>query len=84
MDEKRKRAMTTGVIVGAVAVGLLVLAKRTPREKWRETMVRVIRDGMRLARMRYGIVAGPLFDVAERILERIEENFSANDVPKIA
>ena len=84
MDEKRKRAMTFGLIIGAVVIGLLVLAKRTPREKWGETLVRVTRDVMRFARMRYGIVARPLFDIAEQILERVEDKFVEGETPKIA
>lgn len=84
MDDKRKRALTAGVIIGAVIIGLLVLAKRTPREKWGETMVRVAHDVMRFARMRYGIVAKPLFDVAEQIIERMGEKYSTTDTPKIA
>lgn len=85
MDEKRKRALTTGVIIGAVVIGLMVLARRTPREKWGETLVRVARDVARFARMRYGIVAGPLFDVADQILERFEGKYAASsDTPKIA
>lgn len=82
MDEKRKRAITSGVIIGAIVIGLLVLAKRTPREKWAETLVRVARDVSRLARMRYGMVAGPLFDVAEQILERFGDKYAAGDGTK--
>ncbi len=84
MDEKRKRAITTGMIIGAVVIGLLVLAKRTPREKWGETLVRVARDVARFARMRYGIVARPLFDVADSILERLGDKYGTGDGPKIA
>ncbi|MBC8136955.1 MAG: hypothetical protein H8F28_13815 [Fibrella sp.] len=76
--------MTFGLIIGAIVIGLMVLAKRTPREKWGETLVRVARDVMRFARMRYGIVARPLFDIAEQILERFEEKFTASDPTKIA
>lgn len=76
--------MVTGVIVGAVTVGLMVLAKRTPRDKWKETLARVLRDGLRLARMRYGIVARPLFDIAEQILDRMLETSSPGDTPKTA
>ena len=85
MDEKRKRAITTGVIVGAVAVGLVVLAKRTPKDKWGETLVKIARDGLKFARIRYGTVAGPLFEVAEQTLDKVEENLVAGDTtPKIA
>jgi hypothetical protein len=85
MDEKRKRAITTGVVVGAVAVGLVVLAKRTPKEKWGETLVKIARDGLKFARIRYGAVAAPLFDVAEQTLDKVEETLITGDnTPKIA
>ena len=49
-----------------------------------ETLVRLTRDGLRFARMRYGVVAGPLFDVAEKVLERVEENIAPDETPRIA
>lgn len=75
MDEKRKRAMTTGVIIGAVTVGLAVLASRTPRDKWKITLVRVAKDGVRLARSRYRAVA-PLLELAEHALSHYEAQLS--------
>lgn len=76
--------MTAGLILGVIVFGLIVLARRTPREKWGETLVRVARDIMRFARMRYGIVAKPLFDVAEHILDRLGEKYGSSDTPKMA
>lgn len=85
MDEKRKRAITTGVIVGAVAVGLVVLAKKTPKEKWGETLVKIAKDGLKFARIRYGAIAGPLFDIAEQTLDKVEDSLVVGDTtPKIA
>jgi len=82
MDDKRKRVLTAGVIVGAVTVGLIVLAKRTPKEKWGETLVKISRDGLKLVKMRYGALATPVIELAERALDRIEEG--GDTTPKIA
>jgi len=82
MDEKRKRVVIAGVIVGAVTVGLVVLAKRTPREKWGETLAKITRDGLKLVKMRYGTIAAPVIELAERTLDRLEEG--SDSTPKIA
>ncbi len=82
VHERRKRQFTTGVIIGAVTVGLLVLAKRTPRDRWAETLARLTKDGLRLARLRYGVVAGPLFDIADHVLGRFETNPAPGTPPK--
>ena len=82
MDDKRKRMLVSGVIVGAVAVGLIVLSKRTPKDKWGETLVKIARDGLKLTKLRYGVMAAPVIELAERVLEKIEDGF--DEAPKIA
>lgn len=72
MNDQRKRALTFGVIIGAAIAFLLVLTKRTPPEKRRETYLRASRDGLRLAKLRYGVVAAPLFSLADHLLERFD------------
>jgi hypothetical protein len=54
MDETRKRYLIAGAIVGAVSVGLVVLARKTPRDKWGETLGRIARDAIGLVKARYG------------------------------
>jgi hypothetical protein len=54
MDETRKRYLIAGAIVGAVSVGLVVLARKTPRDKWGETIGRIARDAVGLVKARYG------------------------------
>jgi hypothetical protein len=54
MDETRKRYLIAGAIVGAVSVGLIVLARKTPRDKWGETLGRIARDAIGLVKARYG------------------------------
>ena len=54
MDETRKRYLIAGVIVGAVSVGLIVLSRRVPREKWGETLGRIAKDAIGLVKARYG------------------------------
>lgn len=53
-DDTRKRTVYAGVIVGAVAVGLTVLLRRTPRDQWGQTLSRVAKDALSLVKERYG------------------------------
>ena len=46
MDETRKRYVIAGVLVGTVTVGLVVLARKTPRDQWGETLRRVATDAL--------------------------------------
>ena len=70
MDDKRKRHLVAGVIVGAVSVGLIVLSRKTPRDQWWATLLRIVRDGLKLARGRYG--SSELISASEGILDRLE------------
>jgi hypothetical protein len=54
LDENRKRYLIAGVVVGAVGVGLFVLSKKVPRDKWGDTLGKIARDGLSLAKARYG------------------------------
>ncbi len=77
MDDSRKRNLTIGVLIGTVIAFLLVITKRTPPEKRRATYLRATRDALRLARMRYGVVAAPFFGIADHFLTRFETDDSA-------
>lgn len=76
MDDKRKRYILAGVVVGSVAVGLVVLARRTPPGQWNETVLRFGRDAVDFARTRYGSNTYVL--LAEKALEQFERR-SAED-----
>jgi len=54
MDEERKRRIMVGVIMGTVTVGLIVLAKRTPREQWGTVAARLAKDALKVVKARYG------------------------------
>ena len=71
MDETRKRYVVAGVLIGAVSVGLVVLARKTPREQWGPTLQRVAKDALALVRIRYG-ESEPLA-LVEQTLEKFEE-----------
>lgn len=71
MDETRKRYVVAGVLIGAVSVGLVVLARRTPREQWGPTLQRVAKDALALVRIRYG-ESEPLA-LVEQTLEKFAE-----------
>src|SRR5690349_9973640 len=69
MDDTRKRYLAAGVIVGTVAVGLAVLYRRTPKDRWNETLNRIAHDAVGLLKSRYGGGSTPVL-LAERALER--------------
>jgi hypothetical protein len=69
MDDKRKRMVVAGVVVGAVSVGLVLLARRVPREKWGETLGRMAKDALGVARSFYG--NNIAFRVADEALNRV-------------
>jgi hypothetical protein len=54
MDDKRKRLLFAGLIIGTVTVGLVVLSRRVPREKWGETLGKIAKDGLNIAKSKYG------------------------------
>jgi hypothetical protein len=72
MDETRKRYVLAGVLIGAVSIGLVVLARKTPREQWGATLQRVAKDALAVVRIRYGD-SEPLV-LVEQTLEKFEEN----------
>lgn len=72
MDETRKRYVAAGVLIGAVSIGLVVLARKTPREQWGTTLQRVAKDALALVRIRYGEFE-PLA-IVEQTLEKFEES----------
>lgn len=78
MDETRKRNLTIGVLIGVVVAFLIVLTKRTPPEKRRATYLRASRDALRLAKLRYGVVAAPLFGLADHFLTHFEGDDTAS------
>lgn len=57
-----------GVLVGAVTVGLTVLARKTPPDRWAPTLSRVAKDAVAVIRARYGN-SEPL-DLVEKALEQ--------------
>lgn len=71
MNEQRKRYITAGVIIGAITVGLAILARKTPRDQWGTTLSKIIKDVLSLVKGRYGnneaVVA------VEKALERFDE-----------
>lgn len=69
MDEKRKRMVIAGVVVGAVSVGLVLLSRRVPREKWGETLGRMAKDALGVARSFYG--SNIAFRIADEALDRV-------------
>ncbi|MBC8142594.1 MAG: hypothetical protein H7Y38_14270 [Armatimonadetes bacterium] len=69
--------MTIGVLIGVVVAFLLVITKRTPPEKRRATYLRATRDALRLARLRYGVVAAPLFGLADHFLTHFDADNTA-------
>ena len=72
MDETRKRNLIAGIVVGAVAVGVIVLMRKTPREKWGDTFGKIAKDGLNLAKMRYG--NNEIMRLAERTVDRMIES----------
>ena len=70
MDETRKRYMMAGLVVGAVAVGLVVLTRRTPRDQWGETLGKVAQDALSFAKGRLG--ASEVLTLAEKAVERFK------------
>ena len=72
MDETRKRYLTAGIIVGSVAVGLTVLAKRTPRDQWGPTLHRVLKDVLSVVKFRYG--SNEAVTLAEKAIDRFQDS----------
>jgi hypothetical protein len=72
MEEGRKRYVTAGILVGAVVVGLTVLARKTPRDQWGETLGRVASDAVAFVRSRYGS-SEPVV-LVERTLAKLQED----------
>jgi hypothetical protein len=72
MDDKRKRYVVAGVIVGAVGVGLAVLSRNTPREQWGPTLLRIAKDGLKVVKSRYG--NSEMLGIVEKTLDRLQES----------
>lgn len=70
MDDRRKRYLVAGIVVGTVSVGLVILARKTPRDQWGSTILRIARDGLKFARGRYG--STEIIAASENILDRLE------------
>ena len=68
IDETRKKYILAGVAVGAVTVGLIVLARRVPRDQWGDTLGRIGRDVLGLVKARYG--DNEFVRIAERTLDK--------------
>jgi len=71
MDDKRKQYVVAGVIVGAVAVGLTVLARTTPRDQWGATLLRIAKDGVTVLKSRYG--NNEIVAMVEKSLDQLGE-----------
>jgi C4-dicarboxylate-specific signal transduction histidine kinase len=71
MNEHRKRYLMAGVILGAITVGLTILARKTPREQWGTTLGKIMRDILSLVKGRYG--NNEVVVAAEKALERFDE-----------
>jgi C4-dicarboxylate-specific signal transduction histidine kinase len=72
MNEQRKRYITAGIIIGAITVGLAILARKTPRDQWGTTLSKIIRDVLALVKIRYG--SNEAVVAVEKALERFDEN----------
>ena len=72
MDETRKRQLIAGIVLGAVTVGVVVLLKNTPREKWGDTFGKIAKDALGLAKVRYG--NNELMRLAERTVNKVIES----------
>ena len=70
MNEQRKRYITAGVILGAITVGLAILARKTPRDQWGTTLSKIMRDVLGLVKSRYGNNEAVI--VVEKALDRFE------------
>ena len=75
MDEQRKRYLTAGVILGAITVGLAILARKTPRDQWGTTLSKIMRDVLGLVKSRYGNNEAVI--VAEKALDRFESKITS-------
>ena len=71
MDETRKRYIIAGILIGTVTVGLVVLARKTPREKWAETLRRIAGDAIDFVKEHYG--ASEPVKLVEKTLEKYDE-----------
>jgi hypothetical protein len=70
-DETRKRYLVAGIVVGTVAVGLTVLAKRTPRDQWGSTLGRILKDVLGFVKGRYG--NNEAIALAEKAIDRFQD-----------
>ena len=73
MDETRNRYILSGVLVGAVTVGLIVLARKTPPDQWASTLRRVAGDALHVVKERYG-PENQVVGIAEKALDQFDES----------
>ncbi len=71
MNEQRKRYITAGIIIGAITVGLTILARKTPRDQWGTTLSKIMKDVLGLVKTRYGNNEAVI--AVEKALERFDE-----------
>ncbi len=71
MDETRKKYIIAGVVVGAVAVGLTILARKTPRDQWGSTLLKITKDGLSVVKDRYG--NNELIGMVEKTIDRFHD-----------
>ena len=72
MDDKKKKYIVAGVIVGTVTVGLVILARRTPRDKWGSTLLRIAKDGLSVVKSRYG--NNEIVGLVEKAIDQLHDS----------
>ncbi|MBC8101683.1 MAG: hypothetical protein H7Z41_03750 [Cytophagales bacterium] len=75
MDEQRKRFLVAGIILGAITVGLAILARKTPRDQWGSTLSRIAKDVLGLVKNRYG--SNEAVTTIEKALQRFDDKVDA-------
>jgi SLT domain-containing protein len=60
-----------GMLLGAVTVGLAVLARKTPPDQWGETLRRITTDAIAYVKSRYG--TDETMALVEKTLEKYQD-----------